>query len=81
MSENKNALHRYREHISFKGASLVGQLVKNPHPMWEIWVLFLGLEDPLEKGKATHSSILAWKNPMDRGDWWVTVHGVAKSRT
>ena len=81
MSENKNALHRYREHISFKGASLVGQLVKNPRPMWETWVLFLHWEDPLEKGKATHSSILAWKNPMDRGAWWVTVHGVAKSRT
>ena len=63
MSENKNALHRYREHISFKGASLVGQLVKNPRPMWETWVLFLHWEDPLEKGKATHSSILAWRIP------------------
>ena len=37
-----------------------------------------GLERPLEKGMATHSSILAWKNPMDRGVWWATVHEVAK---
>ena len=40
-------------------ASLVTQLVKNPPAMWETWVLFLGWEDPLEKGKAPHSSILA----------------------
>ena len=44
-------------------ASLVAQLVKNPPAMWETWVLFLGWEDPLEKGKATHSSILAWRIP------------------
>ena len=41
--------------------SLVAQLVKNPPAMWEIWVQFLSREDPLEKGKATHSSILAWR--------------------
>ena len=35
----------------------------------------------LEKAIATHSSTLAWKNPMDRGAWWAAVHGVAKSRT
>ena len=40
-------------------ASLVTQLVKNPPAMWETWVRSLGWEDPLEKGKATHSSILA----------------------
>ena len=40
-------------------ASLVAQLVKNPPAMWETWVRSLGWEDPLEKGKATHSSILA----------------------
>ena len=40
------------------GASLVAQLVKNPFAMWETWVRSLGWEDPLEKGKATHSSIL-----------------------
>ena len=42
-------------------ASLVAQLVKNPPAMWETWVLSLGWEDSLEKGKATHSSILAWR--------------------
>ena len=42
-------------------ASLVAQLVKNPHVMWKIWVQSLGWEDALEKGKATHCSILAWR--------------------
>ena len=41
----------------------------------------LGGEDPLEEGMATHSSILAWRIPMDRGAWWATVHGVSKSLT
>ena len=44
-------------------ASLVAQLVKNPPAMRETWVRSLGQEDPLEKGKATHSSILAWRIP------------------
>ena len=44
-------------------ASLVAQLVKNTPAMWETWVQSLGWEDPLEKGKATHSSILAWRIP------------------
>ena len=39
------------------------------------------LENPLEKGMATHSSILAWRISMDRGAWWAIVHGVAKSQT
>ena len=43
--------------------SLVAQLVKNPPAMWETWVRSLGWEDPLEKGKATYSSILAWRIP------------------
>ena len=55
-------------------ASLVTQLVKNLPAMWETWVWSLGWEDPLEKGKATHSSILAWRIPR-------TVHGVTKSWT
>ena len=47
-------------------------------PVQEIRVLSLGWEDPLEEGVPTHSSILAWKNPMDRGAGWATVHGVTK---
>ena len=42
-------------------ASLVAQTVKNPPAMWETWVRSLTREDPLEKGMATHSSILAWR--------------------
>ena len=60
--------------LQYFWASLVAQLVKNPPAMRETWVKSLGWEDPLEKGKATHSSILAWRSP------W-TVHGVAKSWT
>ena len=44
-------------------ASLVAQPVKNPPAMQETWVRSLGWEDPLETGKATHSSILAWRIP------------------
>jgi len=55
--------------------SLVVQLVKNPPAIWETWVQSLGWEDLLEKGKATHSSILAWRILA------CTVHEVAKSRT
>ena len=44
-----------------KWASLVAHLVKNLPAMWETWVQSLGWEDPMEKGKATHSSILAWR--------------------
>ena len=45
-------------------ASLVAQLVKNPPAVQETWVRSLSEEDPLEKGKATHSSILAWRIPL-----------------
>ena len=48
--------------LSFS-ASFVAQLVKNPPAMWEAWVRSLGWEDPLERGKATHSSILGWRIP------------------
>ena len=44
----------------------MAQLVKNPPAMRETWVRFLGWEDPLEKGMATHSSILAWRIPWSR---------------
>ena len=63
------------------GASLVAQMVKNPPVIWETWIWFLGWKAPLEKGMATHSSILAWRIPMDRGAWWATEHGVTKSWT
>ena len=53
----------------------VAQLVKNPPAMRETWFRSLGWEDPLEKGKATHSTILAWRIP------WAIVHGVSKSQT
>ena len=56
--------------------SLVAQLVKNLSAVRETWVQSLCWEDPLEKGKATHSSILAQRNSMDR-----IVHEVSKSRT
>ena len=46
--------------------------------MQETWVRSLGWEDALEKRMATHSSILAWRIPMDRGAWEATVHGVAE---
>ena len=65
----------------FLWASLLAQMVKNPPVMWETWVRSLGWKDPLEEGMATHSSILAWKIPMDRGAWRATVHGATKSRT
>ena len=48
--------------------------------MHETQVQSLGWEDPLEEEMASHSSILAWKNPMDRRAWQATLHGVAKSR-
>ena len=44
-------------------------------------VQFLGWEDSLRKGMAIHSSILAWRHPMDRGAWQAAVHGVTKSQT
>ena len=59
----------------------MAQPVKNPPAMQETLVQFLGREDPLEKGMATHSSVLAWRIPMNRGAWWATVHEVAKSQT
>ena len=47
--------------LQYSWASLVAQLVKNPPAIPETWVQSLGWEDPLEKGKATHSSILPWR--------------------
>ena len=66
--------------LQYSWASLVAQVVKNPPAMQETWVRSLGWDDPLEEGMAAHSSILAWRIPVDRGAWRATVHGVAKSR-
>ena len=59
----------------------VAQLVKNLLAMQETPVRFLGEGDPLEEGRATHSSILAWRIPMDRGAWQAAVLSVEKSWT
>ena len=61
-----------------------GSAVKNPPAMQEpqeMWVQSLGWEDPLEECVATHSSILAWRIPIDRGDWQATVHGATENWT
>ena len=60
---------------------MVAQMVKNLPAVRETRVRSLGWEDPLEEGMATHSSILAWRIPMDRGAWRATVHRGAKSQT
>ena len=49
--------------LKYPWASVMAQLVKNPPAKWAIWLQSLGREDPLEKGKATHSGILAWRIP------------------
>ena len=59
----------------------MAQTVKNLPAVQETWVRSLGWEDSLEKGMATHSSILAWRITSDRGAWQATVHGVTKSWT
>ena len=67
--------------LQFSWASLVAQLVKNLPAMRETWIRSLGGEDRLEEGMATHSSILAWEIPTDRGAWRAIVHGATKSWT
>ena len=67
--------------LQYSWAFLVAQTVKNPPAMQEIWVWSLGWKDPLEEGMATHSSIPAWRIPINRRAGQAMVHGVAKSRT
>ena len=65
-------------------ASQVALGVKNPPASagrMKHEVQSLGWEDPLEDSIATHSSILAWRIPMDRGAWWATVHRITKHQT
>ena len=64
-----------------RGPSLVAQTVKILPSMWDTWVRSLGGKDPLEEVMVTHSSILVWRIPMDRGAWEATVHVVTKGRT
>ena len=54
--------------LQYFWASLVAQLVKIQPAIQETWVRSLGWEDPLEKGKATHSSILAWRKESDTAE-------------
>ena len=56
-------------------------MVKNQPSVWETWVQSLAWEDSLEEGMATHSSILAWRIPMERRVWRAIAHRVTKSRT
>ena len=55
--------------------------VKNLPALKETWAQSLGQDNSLEEEMATHSSILAEKNPMDRGAWQATVHGITESQT
>ena len=57
------------------------QMVKNFPAMWETWVQYTGSEDPLEEGMATHSNVLAWRIPMDRGAQRAIVRRVIKGQT
>ena len=58
-----NSIFRFNQSLPILAASLVAQLVKNPPAMMETWVQSLGWEASLEKGNATHYSILAWRIP------------------
>ena len=68
--------------LQYTSVSLVAQLVKNPLAIQVTCVRSLDWEDALEKGKATHSSILAWRIPWTEGPGRLhTVHGVTNSQT
>ena len=81
LSSSINHLMDFGVIYTFGGTSLVAQRLKHLPGMRETLVQSLGWGDPLEEGMTTHSSILAWRLPMDRGAWRATTHGVAKSRT
>ena len=76
-SENCGSLHSYMG----LWASLVAQMVKKPPAMRETWVLFLRWKDSPGGGHGTPLQYSCLGNPMDRGAWWATVHGVAKTQT
>ena len=64
--------------LQYSWASVVAQMIKNHPALEETWVQSPGREDPLEEGMATHSSILAWRIPMDRGALWAIVHRITR---
>ena len=66
---------------TIKSASRGVEMIKNLPEVQETWVQSLRWEDPLEKGMATHSSILGWRIPVGRGAWQASVHGVSKTQT
>ena len=72
----RSARERIGYPLLYSWASLVAQLVRNLSVVWETWVWYLSWEDPLEKGKSTHSSILAWRIP-----WTIQSMGVPKNRS
>ena len=75
--ETRSHMSQLYIYMGFPGSSAG----KESAAVQETPVGFLGQEDPLEEEMATHSSILAWRVPMDGGAWRATVHGVAKSQT
>ena len=78
-----NPNHKF-SHKSEQMSSHGGSAVKNLPAMQEsqeTWVWSLGWEDPLEECMTTHSSMVAWRIPMDRGTWRATVHRITKSQT
>ena len=70
-----------RMHLEAYGTSMVAQMVKNLSAMQETWFRSLGWEDPLEKGMATHSSVLAWKIPWTEEPGRLQSMGLQKSQT
>ena len=64
--------------MKISSAFLLALTMKNSPAMLETWVPSLGQEDTLEKDMATHSSILAWRIPMDTGAWRATGQGIAR---
>ena len=67
--------------MAFPGGTVGKESACSVQETQETQVRFLGWEDTLEEGMATHSSILAWKISTDRGAWLATDHEVAKSQT
>ena len=79
MGNSIDSLHTYE--WASQIALVVKKLPANTGKTKDMGVQSLGWGDPLQEGMATHSSILAWRIPMDRGAWWARAHGVAKSQT